>query len=156
MQYGLLSRVVVLDDGGLLLTVVNVRRLDLAGDVGDVVSGFASKQVVDKRVNLCILSPLRQAIEDVDYLDLDGRFFRRCGRRSRGRRSPLRFIGGDVLRGDLLVFLSSVFCLLDLVLLAGRTRCRPWGPLGVGRCVHCIHKGFVKGASSSESLICID
>ena len=116
---------VVLDDGRLLLAVRVDGRLDLAGDVGGVVSSFVAEQVVDKRVNLRILSPLRQAIEYVDDLDLDGRFFRRCGCRSRGRRSPLRFIGGDVLRADLLFFSYSVFCLLDLVLLAGRTRCRP-------------------------------
>ena len=102
--------------GRLLLAVVDVRvllsavvldggRLDLAGDVGvsDVFS-IVAEQVVDELVNLRILSPLRQAIEYADDLDLDGRFSRQCGRRSRGRRSPLRFIGGGVLRADLLFF----------------------------------------------------
>ena len=37
----------------------------------------------------------------------------------------LCFIGRDILHADLLFFLYSVFCLLDLVLLAGQTRCRP-------------------------------
>ena len=33
--------------------------------------------------------------------------------------------GRDVLRADLLFFSYSAFCLLGLVLLAGRTRCHP-------------------------------
>ena len=102
--------------GRLLLAVVDVRvllsavvldggRLDLAGDVGvsDVVS-IVAEQVVDKLVNLLILSPLRQAVENLDDLGLRGRSFRRRGCRSQSRRSPLRFIGGDVLRADLLFF----------------------------------------------------
>ena len=69
----------VLDDGRLLLAVrVDVGRLDLAGDVGvsDVVS-IVAEQVVDKLVNLLILSPLRQAVEYLDDLGLRGRSFRR-------------------------------------------------------------------------------
>ena len=108
---------VVLDDGGLLLAVRVDGRLDLAGDVGGVVSSFVAKQVVDKRVNLRILSPLRQAIEYVDDLDLDGRFFRRCGCRSRGWRSPLRFIGGDLVHASFfylcLLFFAPSFLILS-------------------------------------------
>ena len=65
--------------GRLLLAVrVDVGRLDLAGDVGvsDVVS-IVAEQVVDKLVNLLILSPLRQAVEYLDDLGLRGRSFRR-------------------------------------------------------------------------------
>ena len=102
----LLSAVVL--DGG---------RLDLAGDVGvsDVVS-IVAEQVVDELVNLRILSPLRQAIEYVDDLDLDGRFSRRCGRRSRGRRSPLRFIGGDLVRASFFILCLLFFAPSFLIL----------------------------------------
>ena len=56
------------DDGRLLLAVVDVGRLDLAGDVGvsDVVVSDVAGDVVDERVYLRILSPLRQAVENVD------------------------------------------------------------------------------------------
>ena len=58
----------VLDGGRLLLAVVDVGRLDLAGDVGvsDVVVSDVAGDVVDERVYLGVLSPLRQAVE---YLD---------------------------------------------------------------------------------------
>ena len=61
----------VLDGGRLLLAVrVDVGRLDLAGDVGvsDVVVSDVTGDVVDERVYLGVLSPLRQAvnIENVD------------------------------------------------------------------------------------------
>ena len=65
--------------GRLLLAVVDVRvllsavvldggRLDLAGDVGvsDVVVSDVAGDVVDERVYLRILSPRRQAVENVD------------------------------------------------------------------------------------------
>ena len=58
----------VLDGGRLLLAVVDVGRLDLAGDVGvsDVVVSDVAGDVVDERVYLRILSPRRQAVENVD------------------------------------------------------------------------------------------
>ena len=54
--------------GRLLLAVVDVGRLDLAGDVGvsDVVVSDVAGDVVDERVYLRILSPRRQAVENVD------------------------------------------------------------------------------------------
>ena len=53
--------------GRLVLAVLDAGRLVLASDAGGVVSSFVAEQVVDKCVNLCILSPLCQAIEYVDY-----------------------------------------------------------------------------------------
>ena len=73
----------VVDDRVLLSAVVlDGGRLDLAGDVGvsDVFS-IVAEQVVDELVNLRILSPLRQAVEYLDDLNLCGRSFRRRGRR---------------------------------------------------------------------------
>ena len=73
----------VVDGGRLVLAVVDGGRLVLAvvdgSDVGDVVSGFAAEQVVDDLVNLLFLPPLRQAVEDVDQLLLDGWFSCQCG-----------------------------------------------------------------------------
>ena len=114
--------------GRLLLAVVDVRvllsavvldggRLDLA-DVGvsDVVVSDVAGDVVDERVYLRVLSPLRQAVENLDELVLRGRSFRRRGRRSRSRRSPLRFIGGDLVRASCfylcLLFFAPSFLIL--------------------------------------------
>ena len=73
----------VLDGRGLVLTVVDVGRLALASDVGsDVVGSDTADQVVNEPVYLRSSPPLHQAVEDAGYLLLDGRFSRRCCRRS--------------------------------------------------------------------------
>ena len=114
----------VVDDRVLLSAVVlDGGRLDLAGDVGvsDVVVSDVAGDVVDERVYLGVLSPLRQAVEYLDDLDLRGRSFRRRGRRSRrsAKSSALHWRGSCpcFILHSLSSLLRSLF--LDLVLMPG-------------------------------------